>query len=70
MAPKCLHGLIAAGTDIWVLELSRRALGERYLPATVSKLSIPLIVLRIQRPTVLPFLNIIFSRPIIISLHV
>ena len=38
IAPKFLHGLIAAGTDIWVLELSRKALGERYLPATVSKL--------------------------------
>ena len=42
IAPKILHGVIAAGTDLWVLELSRKALGERYLPATVSKLYLPL----------------------------
>src|SRR6267142_4772896 len=42
-APKILHGLIAAGTDIWVLELSRRALGERYLPVTVRMLYLPLV---------------------------
>ncbi len=43
-APKVLHGLIAAGTDIWVLELSRRTLGERYVPATVRMPRLPLIV--------------------------
>jgi len=69
-APKFLHGLIAAGTDIWVIELSRRTLGERYVPATVSKPCIPLIVFSVQRSTVLSFLNILFSRPIFISLHV
>jgi len=45
MAPKLLHGLLAAGTDIWVLELSRKALGKRYLPATVSTPCLPLIIL-------------------------
>ncbi|KAH9986341.1 glycosyltransferase family 22 protein [Russula compacta] len=33
-APKVLHGLIAAGTDIWARELSRKVLGQRYVPAT------------------------------------
>jgi hypothetical protein len=70
MAPKLLHGLLAAGTDIWVLELSRKTLGERYLPTTVSAPSLPLIVFSAQRSTVLSFLNIIFSRPLLISLHV
>ncbi|KAI0298890.1 glycosyltransferase family 22 protein [Russula brevipes] len=32
--PKVLHGLLAAGTDIWVRELSRKTLGQRYVPAT------------------------------------
>ena len=35
-APKVLHGVMAAGTDIGVRELSRRALGQSYVPATVS----------------------------------
>lgn len=70
MAPKLLHGLLAAGTDIWVLELSRKTLGERYLPTTVSTPCLPLIVFSIQRPIVLSFLNIFFSRPLLISLHV
>ena len=35
-APKVLHGLLAAGTDIWVCELSRKTLGQSYVPATVS----------------------------------
>jgi len=35
-APKILHGLMAAGTDIWVWELSRKTLGQSYVPATVS----------------------------------
>jgi phosphatidylinositol glycan class B len=35
-APKVLHGLMAAGTDIWVRELSRKTLGQSYEPATVS----------------------------------
>ena len=35
-APKVLHGLMAAGTDIWVLELCRKTLGQNYVPATVS----------------------------------
>lgn len=70
LAPKFLHGLIAAGTDIWVLELSRKTLGERYPPATVSKPCLPLVIFSVQRSTVLSFLDIIFSRPILISLHV
>src|SRR5712691_2804654 len=35
-APNVVHGLIAAGTDIWVRELSRKTLGQSYVPATVS----------------------------------
>ena len=35
-APKVLHGLMAAGTDIWVQELSRKTLGQSHVPATVS----------------------------------
>ena len=34
-APKVLHGLLSAGTDIWVLELSRKTLGQSYVSATV-----------------------------------
>src|SRR5216684_1635357 len=35
-APKVLHGLIAAGTDIWVRKLSGKMLGQGYVPATIS----------------------------------
>ena len=35
-APKVLYGLMGDGTDIWVRELSRRTLGQSYVPATVS----------------------------------
>ncbi|RPD66390.1 glycosyltransferase family 22 protein [Lentinus tigrinus ALCF2SS1-7] len=31
--PKLVHGLIAAGTDIWLMRLTRRAVGERYVKA-------------------------------------
>ncbi|TFK92281.1 glycosyltransferase family 22 protein [Polyporus arcularius HHB13444] len=31
--PKILHGLIAAGTDIWLMRLTRRVAGERYVTA-------------------------------------
>jgi hypothetical protein len=30
-----MHGLLAAGTDIWVREVARKTLGQRYVPATV-----------------------------------
>ncbi|KAI0061234.1 glycosyltransferase family 22 protein [Artomyces pyxidatus] len=33
-APKVLHGALAAGTDIWVRELARKVLGERYVSVT------------------------------------
>ncbi|KAF8273654.1 glycosyltransferase family 22 protein [Lactarius quietus] len=33
-APKAMHGLLAAGTDIWVREVARKTLGQRYVPAT------------------------------------
>ncbi|KAN0137298.1 glycosyltransferase family 22 protein [Lactarius tabidus] len=33
-APKVMHGFLAAGTDIWVRELARKTLGQRYVPAT------------------------------------
>ena len=34
--PKVSYGLMAVGSDICVQELSRKALGQRYLPATAS----------------------------------
>ncbi|KAI0280018.1 glycosyltransferase family 22 protein [Russula aff. rugulosa BPL654] len=34
-APKVLHGLMAAGTDIWIQELSRKTLGQSYVPITL-----------------------------------
>ncbi|KAI0040325.1 glycosyltransferase family 22 protein [Auriscalpium vulgare] len=33
-APKLLHGVLAAGTDVGVREVARRVLGERYVAAT------------------------------------
>ncbi|OCH87404.1 glycosyltransferase family 22 protein [Obba rivulosa] len=33
--PKLLHGILAAGTDIWVCELARRIFGERYVSTTM-----------------------------------
>ncbi|KAI0306813.1 glycosyltransferase family 22 protein [Multifurca ochricompacta] len=33
-APKVIHGILAAGTDIWVREIARKTLGPRYVPAT------------------------------------
>jgi hypothetical protein len=35
-APKILNGVIAALTDVWVCELARHVLGERYVTATVN----------------------------------
>ncbi|KZT09622.1 glycosyltransferase family 22 protein [Laetiporus sulphureus 93-53] len=34
-APKILHGALAACTDIWLCELTRKALGERYVSTTL-----------------------------------
>ncbi|EJF66110.1 hypothetical protein DICSQDRAFT_97929 [Dichomitus squalens LYAD-421 SS1] len=31
--PKLLHGLVAAGTDIWLIRLTRKVVGERYTDA-------------------------------------
>ncbi|KAI0309180.1 glycosyltransferase family 22 protein [Amylostereum chailletii] len=31
LAPKVLHGALAAGTDIWIREVARGVLGERYV---------------------------------------
>ena len=33
--PKILHGLLAAGTDIWLAELSRNVLGRDYVSTVV-----------------------------------
>jgi hypothetical protein len=33
--PKILHGLLAAGTDIWLAELSRIVLGRDYVSTVV-----------------------------------
>ena len=35
VAPKVLHGCLAAGTDIYVRRLARNVLGERYVSAAV-----------------------------------
>ena len=69
-APKLLHGLIAAGTDIWVRELSRKVLGQRCVPATV-RCPIPPSPYLIQNAfPVLSILNILLSRSILISFDV
>lgn len=37
--PKLLHGLLAAATDIWLIRLTRRVIGERYVDAAVGRVS-------------------------------
>ena len=69
-APKVLHGLIAAGTDIWALELSQKVLGQRYVPATVRVPNSLLFVTNTECSPVLSFLDIVFSCPIPVSLNV
>ena len=36
-----LHGFLAAGTDIWVQEVARRIVGERYVAVTVGPIYSP-----------------------------
>jgi GPI mannosyltransferase 3 len=69
-APKVSHGLLAAGTDIWVRELSRKTLGQRHIPATVSMAHLHFAVSNTDCLQVLSFLDIILSRFIPISLNV
>ena len=66
-APKVLHGLIAAGADIWALELSQKVLGQIYVPATVR---VPNSLLFVTNTEVLSFLDILFLFPIPVSLNV
>jgi GPI mannosyltransferase 3 len=49
VAPKVLHGLLASGTDIWARELSRKTLGLRHVPATVSMLHLRFPMFDIER---------------------
>ena len=64
-----MHGLLAAGTDIWVREVARKTLGQRHVPATVS---LPSAFLRVYLTVslVFPFLDVLLSRPIFVSLNV
>lgn len=41
LGPKVIHGLLAACTDIYLVELSRRTIGPRYISTAVSPPFIP-----------------------------
>jgi hypothetical protein len=69
-APKILHGLLAAGTDIWARELSEKTLGQRYVHATVSMIYPRFVVSDIECLQVLSFLDVLLSRLIFISFFV
>lgn len=69
-APKVLHGLMAAGTDIWVRELSRRTLGQSYVPATVSVDHLLRAISYTGCFLVLSLFDVLFSRIILVSLDV
>jgi GPI mannosyltransferase 3 len=66
-APKMLHGLLAAGTDIWVRELSEKTLGQRYVHATVSMTYPRFVISDIECLQVLSLLDVLLSRVIPIS---
>jgi hypothetical protein len=69
-APKVLHGLMAAGTDIWVRELSRRTLGQSYVPATVSVDHLLRAISYTGCFLVLSLFDVLFSRIILVSFDV
>lgn len=64
--PKLLHGLFAAGTDIWLCELTANVIGERYVSSAVSEASDE------GRQTLIPFavvsvVDIVLPRPFTVS---
>jgi hypothetical protein len=69
--PKVSYGLMPAESDICVQELSRKTLGQRYLPATVS---VSHLTPRFQavsdmgRSSVLSLVDVLFSCAILVSL--
>jgi hypothetical protein len=69
-APKVLHGLMAAGTDIWVRELSRKTLGQSYIPATVRVAHLLLALSNTGCSPVLSLFDVLFSCTILVSLDV
>jgi hypothetical protein len=69
-APKVLHGLMAAGTDIWVQELSRKALGQSYVPATVRVARLPFALSNTGCSPVFSLFDVLFSCTILVSLDV
>jgi hypothetical protein len=69
-APKVLHGLMAAGTDIWVRELSRKTLGQSYVPATVSVDYLLLAISNTGCFPVLSLFDLLFSCAILVSIDV
>jgi phosphatidylinositol glycan class B len=69
-APKVLHGLMAAGTDIWVRELSRKTLGQSYVPATVRVAHLLLALSNTGCSPVLSLFDVLFSCTILVSLDV
>ena len=69
-APKVLHGLMAAGTDIWVWELSRRTLGQSHVPATVSVDHLLRAISNVENSLVFSLFDVLFSRIILVPLDV
>ena len=69
-APKVLHGLMAAGTDIWVWELSRRTLGQSHVPATVRVDHLFRAISDVGSSLVFSLFDVFFSRIILVPLDV
>ena len=65
-----MHGLLAAGTDIWVREVARKTLGQRYVPATVSFSLSMFLRMYLTVSLVFPFIDVLLSRYILVSLNV
>ena len=65
-----MHGLLAAGTDIWVREVARKTLGQRYVPATVSFSLSVFLRMYLTVSLVFPFIDVLLSRYILVSLNV
>jgi hypothetical protein len=61
---------MAAGTDIWVRELSRKALGQSYVPATVSLAYLLLAISNTGRSPFLYLFDVFFSCTILVSFDV
>ena len=69
-APKLLHGVLAAGTDIWIRELSQKTLGQRHVPATVSMAHLRFAVSDTEFLQALSFFDFLLPRSVPITLNV